>query len=124
MSPHRDGMLGRGCVMILAYELEYSPYVMSLAYRTLCSISHTTYMGRIRAKLRWRFVVSLGLSVSYAWRSVGSESRGIRVVSLYTGVVLGYTGTFGCDSAPWLRDRRQEVRACSSPVIPHVLVFV
>jgi hypothetical protein len=49
------------CVMILAYELAYSSYVMNLACRTLCLIIHTTYMGRIRAKLWWQFVVPSGL---------------------------------------------------------------
>jgi hypothetical protein len=63
-------------VMNLAYELEYSSYVMNLAYRTLCLISHTTYMIRIRAKSRWWFVVRSGLPVSYARRSVGSGFRG------------------------------------------------
>jgi hypothetical protein len=63
-------------VMILAYELEYSSCGMNLAYRTLCLAIHITYMIRIRAKLMWRFVVPLGLPVSYACRFVGSESRG------------------------------------------------
>ena len=52
-------------VMILAYELEYSSYVMNLAYRTLSLIIHTTYMIRIRAKLRWRFIVPLGVPKSF-----------------------------------------------------------
>jgi antibiotic biosynthesis monooxygenase (ABM) superfamily enzyme len=40
-----------------AYELEQSPYVDHLTYRTLCLIIHTMYMVTIRTKLRWRFVV-------------------------------------------------------------------
>jgi hypothetical protein len=36
-----------------AYEIELSSYVISLAYRTLCLIFHTTYMFRPRPKLRW-----------------------------------------------------------------------
>jgi hypothetical protein len=64
------------CVMILAYELAYSSYVMNLACRTYCLIIHTTYIIRIRAKLRWRIIVPLGLPVSYDCRSVGSESLG------------------------------------------------
>ena len=35
-----------------AYGLELSSYVISLAYRTLCLIFHTTYMFRPRPKLR------------------------------------------------------------------------
>ena len=46
--------------MTIAYELEYSFYVMNLAYRTLCLTIHITYMIRIRAKLRWRFIVPSG----------------------------------------------------------------
>ena len=57
-----------------AYELEYSSYAMNLAYRTLCLIIHTTYIIRSRAKLRWWFIVPLGVPKSYACRSVGSES--------------------------------------------------
>ena len=75
-------------------------------------------MIRIRTRLRWRFVIPSGLPMSYACRSVGSESRGIWVVSLYTGVVLGYTGTFGCDGGPRLRGRRQVVIALSVPCNP------
>jgi hypothetical protein len=86
---------------------------MILTRATLCLTIHMTCMSRSRARLRWRFVVPLGLSMSYACRSVGSESRGIWVVSLYTGVVLGYTGTFGYDNAPRLRGRRQVVTALS-----------
>jgi hypothetical protein len=49
---------------------------MFVAYRTLCLIVHTTFMIRIRAKLRWRFVVPSSVPKSYACRSIGSESRG------------------------------------------------
>jgi hypothetical protein len=59
-----------------AYELEQISYVMFVAYRTLCLIVHTTFMIRIRAKLRWRFVVPSSVPKSYACRSIGSESRG------------------------------------------------
>ena len=85
-------------VIILTYELAYSFYVMSLTCKTICLIIHITCMIRSRAKLRWRFIVPSGLSMSYACRSVGSESRGMWVVYLYTGVVLGCMGTFGYDS--------------------------
>ena len=36
-----------------AIELEQSSYVISLAYESLCLIIHTTYMIRLRSKLRW-----------------------------------------------------------------------
>jgi hypothetical protein len=61
-------------VMILAYELAYSSYVMNLACRTWSLNIHTTYMIRIRSKLRWRFIIPLALPMSYAYWSVGSES--------------------------------------------------
>jgi hypothetical protein len=61
------------CVMSIAYELEYSYYVMNLAFRTLCLTFHTIYMMRIRAELRWQFIVPSGVPMSYACRSVGSE---------------------------------------------------
>ena len=63
-------------VMIMTYELTYSFCVMILTCRTLCLIIHITYMIRIRAKLRWWFVVPSGLPMSYACRSVRSESQG------------------------------------------------
>jgi hypothetical protein len=85
----------------MAYELSYSSYVMNLAYRTVSLIIHTTYMIRIRTKLKRSFVVPSDLPMSYACRSVRSESlEGIWVVSLYTGIVLRYTGTFRYDGAP------------------------
>ena len=93
-------------VIILTYELAYNFYVMSLTCKTLCLIIHITCMIRIRAKLRWRFVVPSGLPMSYACRSIESESGGIWIVSLYTGVVTGCMGTFGYDNTPRLRGRR------------------
>ena len=71
-------------VMIIAYELACSLYVMNLAYITLCLTIHITYMIRVRAKLRWRFIVPSGLPMSYACWSVGSESRGDMGSSFYT----------------------------------------
>ena len=61
-------------VIFLTYELVYSLHVVILTYRTLCLTFYMTCMSRSRAKLRWRFVVPLGLLMSYACRSVGSES--------------------------------------------------
>jgi hypothetical protein len=63
-------------VIIFTYELAYSFYVMSLTCRTLCLIIHIAYIIRIRAKLRWRFIVPLGVPMSYACRSIGLESWG------------------------------------------------
>ena len=62
--------------MIISYELDYSFYAMISSYRTLCLIFQAIYMLRIRAKLRWWFVVPSGVPMSYACQSVGSESRG------------------------------------------------
>ena len=61
-------------VIIMTYELAYSFYAMILTCATLCLIIHITCMIRSRAKLRWWFVVPSGLSMSYACRSIGSES--------------------------------------------------
>jgi hypothetical protein len=62
--------------MILIYELAYSFYVMILPYRTLCLIIHIVYMIRIRAKLRWWFIVPSGVPKSFTCRSVGSGTPG------------------------------------------------
>ena len=80
-------------VIIMTYELANNFYAMSLTCKTLCLNIHITCMIRSRAKLRWRLVVPLGLPMSYACRSIGSESQGMWVVSLYMGVVLGHIGT-------------------------------
>ena len=64
------------CVMILIYELVYSLYVMKVAHLTLCLTTHITYIIKIRAKLRWWFIVSLGVPKSFTCRSVGSKTQG------------------------------------------------
>jgi hypothetical protein len=63
-------------VIIMIYELAYSLCVMILTCSTLCLTIHMICISRSRARLRWRFIVSLGLPTSYACRSVGSESWG------------------------------------------------
>ena len=63
------------CVMILIYELVYSLYVMRVAYMTLCLTTHITYIIGIRAKLRWRFIVLLGVPKFFTCRSVGSGTQ-------------------------------------------------
>ena len=64
------------CVMILIYELVYSLCVMKVAHLTLCLTTHITYIIRIRAKLRWRFIVLSGVLKSFTCRSVGSGDLG------------------------------------------------
>ena len=64
------------CVIILIYELVYSLYVMKVAHLTLCLNTHITYIIRIRAKLRWRFIVLSGVPKPFICRSVGSGTRG------------------------------------------------
>ena len=63
-------------VIIMIYELAYSLYVMILTCLTLCSTIHMTYMSRSRAKLRWRFIVPLGMPKFFTYRSVGSGTQG------------------------------------------------
>ena len=63
-------------VIIMTYELAYSFYAISLTCKTLCLNIHITCMIRIRAKLRCRFIMPSGVPMSYACRSVGSESWG------------------------------------------------
>jgi hypothetical protein len=92
-------------VIIIIYELPYGLCVMILTCSTLCLNIHMICMSRSRGKLMWRFVVPSGLPISFTCRSVGSGTRGIWVVSLYTGMVLECTGTFGYDDAPRLRGR-------------------
>ena len=106
------------CVIIMTYELAYSLCVMILTCSTLCLIIHMVCMSRSRVKLRWWFIVPSVLPISFTYRSIGSGTRGIWVVSLYMGVVLGCIGSFRYDGAPWLRCRWQVVIALSVPCIP------
>ena len=48
-------------VIILIYELVYSLYVMNIAHMTLCLNTYITYIIVIRAKLRWWFIMPLGV---------------------------------------------------------------
>ena len=63
-------------VIIMIYELAYSLCVMILTCRTSCLIIHITYMSRIRAKLRWWFIVPSSVPKFFTCRSVGSGTRG------------------------------------------------
>ena len=111
-------------VIIMIYELAYSLCVMILTCSTLCLIIHMTCMGRSRARVEVTVCHSFGFAYILACRSIGSESWGIWVVSLYTGMVLGCTGTFGYDGIPRLRGRRQVVTALSIPCNPPHLDIV
>jgi hypothetical protein len=107
-----------------AYELEQNSYIMFVAYRTLCLIIHTTFMIRIRAKLRWRFIVLSGVPKSYAYRSVGSESRGDfgsffvyrRGARVHGNMRIHFViHSWGVGGRWW--------QPCPSSVIPHVRVW-
>jgi hypothetical protein len=63
-------------VMILIYELVYSLCVMRVSHLTLYLTIHITYIIRIRAKLRWWFIVMLGVPKFFTCRSVGSGTQG------------------------------------------------
>jgi hypothetical protein len=80
-------------IIIMIYELAYSLYAMILTCSTLILIIHITCMSRIRAKLRWRFIMPLSVPKSFTYRSVGSRTQGDLVVSTYASMVLGYGGT-------------------------------
>jgi hypothetical protein len=47
-------------------------------------------MSRIKAKLRWQFIMASGAPKSMTCRSIGSATRGIWIVSVYASMVLGY----------------------------------
>jgi hypothetical protein len=64
------------CVMIMIYELVQSLCVMRIAHLTLCLTNHITYIIRIRVKLRWRFIMPLGVPKFFTCRSVGSGTQG------------------------------------------------
>jgi hypothetical protein len=111
----------RYCVIILIYELVYSLYVMRVAHLTYCLNTYITYINRIRAKLRWRFIMPSGVPKSFTCRSVGSGTQEMWIVFVYASVVLGYGETcecivlvhgWGVGSRWWL--------VCPSLVIPHV----
>ena len=64
------------CVMILIYELVQSLCVMRIAHLTLCLNNHIMYIIRIRAKLRWWFIVPSGVPKFFTYRSIRSRTRG------------------------------------------------
>ena len=64
------------CVIILIYELVHSLCVMRIAHLTLYLNNHITYIIRIIAKLRLRFIMSSGVHKFFTCRSIGSGTRG------------------------------------------------
>jgi hypothetical protein len=105
-------------VIIMIYELVYGLDVMILTCSTSCFNIHMTCMSRSRTRVEVAVRRSFGFAHILACQSVWLESRGIWIVSLYTGVVLGCTGTFEYDGAPRLRGRRQVMIALSVPCNP------
>ena len=63
---------------------------MRLACMTLCLTIHISHIIGIRAKLRWQFIVPLGVPKFFTCRSVGLGTQVIWVVSIYASMVLGY----------------------------------
>ena len=66
---------------------------MILTCKTLCLIIHITYMSRIIAKLRWRFIMPRVCPSSLPVDPWGQGPRGTWVVSVYPSMVLGYGET-------------------------------
>jgi hypothetical protein len=64
------------CVMIMIYELVQSLCVMRVAHLTLCLTNHITCITGIRVKMRWRFIVPLGVPKFLTYQSIGSGTRG------------------------------------------------
>jgi hypothetical protein len=58
-------------VIIMIYELVYSLYAMILTCSSFFNV-HMICMSRSRVTLGWRFIVPLGLPISFTCRSVGS----------------------------------------------------
>jgi hypothetical protein len=63
-------------VIIMTYELAYSLWVMIMTCLTLILIIHIAYMSRIRAKLRWQFIMPSGVPKSFTYWSIGSGTWG------------------------------------------------
>jgi hypothetical protein len=63
-------------VIIMIYELLYSLCVMIVTCSTSCLIIHITCMSRIRAKLRWSFIMPSGVPKFFTCQSIGSGTQG------------------------------------------------
>jgi hypothetical protein len=108
-------------VMILIYKLVQSLCVMRVAYLISCLNNHITYIIKIRAKLRWRFIVPLGVPKFFTCQSVGSRTRG-DLGSFYIckcGAWVRRDKWMHCPTLR-LRGRWRWWQPCSSFVIPHV----
>jgi hypothetical protein len=116
-------------------ELSHGCYAILIVYHTkpYSSISYALYV--VRPDLLSK---DIGLLCLWACLSTllvhpkGGRPGGARVVTLYTGVVPGYGGSFGCDHAPrCCRGRRQVVTTLSIrygriavvSVVPHFRVW-
>jgi hypothetical protein len=110
-----------GHVIIMIYDLVYSLYVMILTCSSSFFNVHITYMSRIRAKLRRRFIMSSGVPKSCTYRSIGSGSRG------------DLSNFYICKHGAWVWRNRwmhfpfhgwgvggRQWQPCPSLVIPHV----
>jgi hypothetical protein len=98
-------------------ELSHGCHAILIVYHAMpCSfISYALYM--LRPGVLSKDIGSLCLTACLTALLVhpkGGRPGRARVVTSYTGVVLGYVGSFGYDHAPWCyRGRRQLVTALS-----------
>jgi hypothetical protein len=116
-------------------ELSHSCYTILIVYHTMpcSSISYALYVVRLD-------VLSKDIGSLCLWACLsallvhptGGRPRGARVVTSYTGVVLGYVGSFGYDHAPQCcRGRRKVVIALTVcygtfavvSVVPHIHIW-
>jgi hypothetical protein len=116
-------------------ELSHGCYVILIVYHTMpCFfISYSIYV--VRPDDLSKDIGSLCLRTYLSTLLVhlkGGRPGGARLVTLHTGVVLGYTGSFGYDHAPWSsRGRWLVVTALSVrygsfavvSVLPHVRIW-
>jgi hypothetical protein len=87
-------------VIIMIYELVYSLYVMILTSSSPFFNVHMTCMNRGRTRGGVMVRCTFGFAYVLACQSIGLESWGTWVVSLYMGVVLRYMKTYKYDGAP------------------------
>ena len=100
-------------------ELRHTRRHNELPSQLSSNSTHITYIIGIRAKLRWRFIVPLGVTKFFTCRSIGSGTQGdlgsfcIRKC----GAWVWRDRWMHCPF-PWLRGRRQVVIALFVPCIP------
>jgi hypothetical protein len=123
------------CQYSIHKELSHGCYAILIVYHTMpcSSISYALYMFRpdvlsknIGSLCLWSYLSALLVHPK------GGRPGGARVVTSYTGVVLGYAGSLGYDHAPrCCRGRRQVLTAlfvhygsfAMVSVVPHVQVW-